>query len=396
LLSERGLKREAEVERRANLSLALVSMTHGMNHFHQLLLPVLLPNITVEYGLSNFVVGVLLSCFSFSYSLLQTPVGYFSKRFGRKNLLALGLIVTSFSFLLIGFVNNVIVLALLFILAGAGGSTYHPNGMPLISELFKERRGQASGFHQTGGSLGSFIGPLVTGFVAVALNWRLALIVLSVPGFVLAFILWRFLLEPKSLTLSEVKTKASRGLYRPVLFLIGAAAIYTVGLRGVNSFANQYFVKGRGIANLGEASFLFSMLQVAGLFSGPFCGRLSDRFGRKAVLITLIALQSASLYSMLAAPLGLLIVPCIFFGFASFGLLATTDAFLTDITPREYVEAVFGLHYTVSFTVGAIVPPILGFIIDLYGFNRGLSILGLIVPLGIIPLTRIKQRKDAA
>jgi len=369
-------------------------MTHGMNHFHQLLLPVLLPLITVEYGLSNFVVGVLLSCFSFSYSLLQTPVGFFSKRFGRKNLLALGLVVTSFSFLIMGFVENVVVLALLFVLAGAGGSTYHPNGMPLISELFKEKRGQASGFHQTGGSLGSFVGPLVTGFVVVTLSWRQALVALSVPGFVLALILWRFLLEPKSSSDNEEKTEARRGLYRPVLFLIGAAAIYTVGLRGVNSFANQYFRFGRGIANLGEASFLFSMLQVAGLFSGPFCGRLSDRFGRRAVLITLIALQSTSLYSMLAAPLGLLIVPCLFFGFASFGMLTITDAYLTDITPREYLETVFGFHYTVSFTVGAVVPPILGLIVDFSGFDLGFAILGLIVPLGIIPLTRIKQRKN--
>jgi MFS family permease len=367
-----------------------------MNHFHQLLLPVLLPQITAEYGLSNFVAGVLLSCFSLSYSLLQTPVGYFSRMFGRKNLLALGLFVTSFSFLIMGFVDNVLILALLSVLAGVGGSTHHPNGMPLISELFKEKMGQASGFHQTGGSLGSFIGPLVTGFVAMALNWRLALIVLSAPGFVLAFILWSFLLEPKSSSadIAEDKAKASRELYRPVLFLIGAAAIYTVGLRGVNSFASQYFDKGRGIANLGEASFLFSMLQVAGLFSGPFSGRLSDRLGRRSVLVALIVLQLVSLYSLIAAPVELLIVPCLFFGFASFGMLAITDAYLIDITPRQYIETVFGLHYTASFTVGAIVPPILGLIIDLYGFNRGLSILGLIVPLGIIPLTRIKQRKN--
>ena len=392
IIVERLFKRDAEVEKRVNLSLALVSLNHGMNHFHQLLLPVLLPKITSEYNLSNFVVGILLSCFNLSYSLFQTPVGYLSKKFKRKNLLAVGLVVTSLAFLIIGFVDNVIVLALLFILAGLGGSTHHPTGMPLISELFKERRGQASGFHQTGGALGSFIGPLIAGFVTIALNWKSTLIVLSIPGFVLALILWRFLLEPERVVIEE-KEEDDRGLYRPVLLLIGAGVFYTVALRGINSFANQYFVYGRGIASLAEASFLFSMLQVAGLFSGPFSGRLSDRFGRRKVLVALVLVQSASLYALLAASPSLLIVPCLVFGFTSFGLLTITDAYLTDITPKKYVDAVFGLHYTISFSVGAIVPPILGYIIDLYGFNIGFSILGLVVPFGIVLLSRLKQTK---
>lgn len=391
IIVEHLFKRDTDVEKRVNLSLALISLNHGMNHLHQLLLPVLLPKITSEYNLSNFVVGILLSCFNLSYSLFQTPVGYLSKKFKRKNLLALGLVVSSLAFLFIGFVDNIIVLALLFLLAGLGGSTHHPTGMPLISEMFKEKRGQASGFHQTGGALGSFVGPLIAGSVAVALNWKSTLIVLSIPGFVLAFILWWLLLEPKRVFVKE-KREDDRRLYRPVLLLIGAGVFYTVALRGVNSFANQYFVYGRGIASLAEASFLFSMLQVAGLFSGPFSGRLSDKFGRGKVLVALILVQSASLYALLAASPSLLIVPCLVFGFASFGLLAITDAYLTDITPKKYVDTVFGLHYTISFSVGAIVPPILGRIIDLYGFSVGFSILGLVVPLGIILLTRIKNK----
>lgn len=379
------------MERRANLSLALVSATHGMNHFYQLLLPVVLPKIRIEYDLSYFTAGILLSSYGLSYSLFQTPVGYISGRFGKKRLLVLGLIITSLSFLAMGFTDNILVLGLLFFLAGIGGSTYHPNGMPLISDLFKENKGQASGFHQTGGSLGSFVAPLIAGFTAVALDWKTTLMVLSLPGIILSGILWGFLSDPRKTMKQQEKKKLSLRSYSSILLLIAAAAIYTSAYRGINAFANQYFVDARHLANLGEASFLFSMLQVAGLFSAPLCGRLSDRFGRKIVILILIVVQFASIYSLILAPLSILIVPCIVFGFTSFGLLAVTDAFLADITPLEHVEAIFGFHFTMSFVVGAILPPILGSIIDLYGFNLGFSLLGVAILLGIPPLTRAKR-----
>lgn len=209
--------------------------------------------------------------------------------------------------------------------------------------------------------------------------------VLSAPGIVLSVILGIFLLDPRKATRQGERSKVSLGSYRSILFLIAAAAVYTSAYRGINAFANQYFVDARHLTNLGEASFLFSMLQVAGLFSAPLTGRLSDRLGRKTVILVLIAVQFVSIYFLILSPLNVLIVPCIIFGFTSFGLLAITDAFLADITPRSYVETVFGFHYTMSFAVGAILPPILGGLIDLYGFNLSFSVLGIMI-LGGIPL----------
>lgn len=130
------------MQRKTRVSLILVSAAHGMNHFYQLLLPVLLPQIRTEFSLSYLTAGILLSSYSLSYSLFQTPVGYVSGRFGKKRLIMAGIIITSFSFLMMGFTNNLLVLGLLLFLAGIGGSTYHPNGMPLISDLYEENRGQ--------------------------------------------------------------------------------------------------------------------------------------------------------------------------------------------------------------------------------------------------------------
>ena len=373
-------------------------MSHGLNHVYQLLTPVIIPKITEEYGLSNFTVGLLLASYSLSYSMLQFPVGYLSRRLGRKNLLILGFVTTSLSFMSITFADNITALALVLFLAGVGGSTYHPNGMPLLSEYYEENRGQASGFHQTGGALGSFIAPLLIGALILNLNWRLATTTLSVLGIILSVILFLLLTEPKpKVEEKERQSRPKRGklsmrLYGPALIFILTAMIYVTGLRGIDAFANQYFTYGRGIENIAEASFLFSMLKVAGLFSGPISGRLSDVFGRKKLLIILILIESASLYILTVTPVAILMIPCIVFGFSSFGLLAITDAFLADLVPQEHRGTVFGLNFTLSFATSVIIPPVLGGVIDLHGFDTGFIALSATVLFSIPILIRLRPR----
>lgn len=145
------------METHKRLLLVLLSTSHGMNHIYQLLIPIIIPKIVDEYQLSIISAAILISVFSLSYSLFQLPSGFLSKILGRKNVILLGFAVTSVSFLAVGFTNDMMLFTVLFFLAGFGGSTYHPNGMPLLSEFYEENRGQAAGFHQTGGSLGAII-----------------------------------------------------------------------------------------------------------------------------------------------------------------------------------------------------------------------------------------------
>jgi len=331
---------------------------------------------------------------------LQLPFGYLSRRVGRKNLLILGFVTTSFSFMSIALADSIPALALVLFLAGVGGSTYHPNGMPLLSEYYEEKRGQASGFHQTGGALGSFIAPLLIGALLLNLSWRLTATTLSVLGIIWGVILFLLLTEPKPKVEEKEeqslpkKSKLDIRLYGPALVFILTAMIYITGLRGIDAFANQYFTYGRGIQNIAEASLLFSMLKIAGLFSGPISGRLSDIFGREKLLIILVLIESASLYILTVTPVALLMIPCIVFGFSSFGLLAITDAFLADLVPHEHRGTIFGLNFTLSFVTSAIIPPILGGIIDLQGFSTGFTALSITVLFSIPILTQIRPRNN--
>ena len=384
------------VQNNGRANLALLAISHGVNHVYQLLPPIVIPKIAAEFSLSNLMSGALLACFIVSYSLLPLLSGFFAKNFSRRFLLSIGFAISALSFLTIGLMDNILLFAPFLFLAGAGGSTYHPNGIPFLAETYSTNRGRSLGFHQTGGALGSFVAPILAGLLVVTFDWRITLMVLAVPGLILSLILWLRIVKPIPVTnmIPQGSEKGFRNfkVYGSSMLFIIAAFIYVLGARGVDAFANVYFVNERGISNFLEASLLFSSLKIAGFFSAPLCGKLSDIFGRKKILFILIILESISLYSITVAPTGFLAVPCIFFGFAAFGLLAVGEALLADITPLDQYSTIFGINFAISFTGSIILSPVLGGFADVYSFSAGFIILSALMPLSIPLLAKVRSK----
>jgi MFS family permease len=375
--------------------LSLLAASHGMNHVYQLIPPVVMLEIAKDYGLSDITVGLLLSCFYLSYALLPVVSGYLSQVFSRKYLLTLGFVINALSLLAIGLTQNVVLLALLFFAAGAGGSTYHPNGAPLLAETYQTGRGGALGLHQTGGAIGSVAGPILTGFLVLNLKWKNALVILAFPGIILALVLWFLIGSKSSIDKNSKMQKIGLGQlknYGSVALMLAAAFIYVLGLRGTDAFAPTYFGDGRGIQNVFEVSLLFASLKVSGLFSAPICGRISDMYSRKQVLIILVIIESASLYAITITPITLLIIPCVIFGFAAFGLLGVGEALLADITPEDKRSIIFGLNYTISFSSSILLAPALFAIAGIYNYNAGFIMLSALMPLSILILLKVKSR----
>ena len=393
------MKAASDLRRRNRTHLTLLATSHGMNHVYQLLTPIIIPKITADYGLSNFTAGALLSCFLASYCLLPVLSGYLSRTYGRRLLLSIGFAVSALSFLAMGFTENIIIFALLLFIAGAGGSTYHPNGTPLLAEFYPNQRGQTLGLHQLGGAVGSVIAPVLAGAMVLGLGWRPSLMLLAIPGLTLAVVLW-FMISPEqgvgetNQSSSGRTPVSSMKIYGPAVLYMAAAFIYVLGQRGTDALANQYFTYGRGVENILEASLLFASIKAAGLFSAPICGKLSDIYDRRKVLIALVIVESVSLYGITATPTMLLIVPCLIFGFAAFGLLAVGEALLADITPAEHRNTVFGLNYTISFSSAPILSAGLGIIADRYSFDLGFILLSLLMPISIPILLRIRTQKN--
>lgn len=139
---------------------------------------------------------------------------------------------------------------------------------------------------------------------------------------------------------------------------------------------------------IGVVAAAYSMTQFA---FGPVLGSLSDRYGRRPVLLFTIALTiGAYLLFGLATALPLLLVSRLLAGLAS-GNLSVAQAYITDITPPEgrakalgMIGAALGLGFIFGPPVGGVVRFYLG--IEWVGYvAAGLAALNLVLALIRLP-----------
>jgi DHA1 family tetracycline resistance protein-like MFS transporter len=108
---------------------------------------------------------------------------------------------------------------------------------------------------------------------------------------------------------------------------------------------------------------LYSLMQFT---LGPAMGALSDRFGRRPIiLISLVGLSLDYLLLALAPTIGWVVVARIVGG-AMGASIATATAYIADITPPEKRAQNFGL-IGVAFGVGYVAGPLIGGLLGAYG-----------------------------
>ena len=337
---------------------------------------------------------MLVASFALPYAIFQIPFGYLSDRKGRKRIMLLGLFLYSSATLFGGLSHNILQLAFTQFLAGIGGASYHPIGISLVSFVVgRKRLGQAQGFHQTGGAVGSFIAPILSAYIGLAFNWRYSFILLSLFGLVNALVIWLGMAEP-SLTDSQeekgkdaTKMRFDSKLLGLMLSLSCFGFVHIITFRALQSFLTAYATEKYAIG-LGSAAQLLAFLQIVGIFGSPLAGRLSDAIGRKTTLFILVACQSAIIYSITYAPLEILAILLGVMGLAAFGTLAVADGWVTGMNFRAVMGTVIGSISTASYLAGAVVAPAVGFLADQFGFDFSFRVLA-ITALIALPILKI-------
>ena len=132
-----------------------------------LLFPFFALYITKKFDVGMTEVGGLFAIFFISSFLGAFPGGALTDRFGRKGIIIFSLIATSFSTLLMGFVNEFQFFLLVAFISGiftdVGGPAYEAVFMDVLPE---EKRASGFGIRRVAFNLAIVIGPVIGGFVA--------------------------------------------------------------------------------------------------------------------------------------------------------------------------------------------------------------------------------------
>jgi MFS family permease len=153
---------------------------------------------------------------------------------------------------------------------------------------------------------------------------------------------------------------------------------------GASDFIPSYLVRALSMTPA-KAGVMFTIFLGSGLFAPYLWGVMSDRFGRRSVLM--LAMSAAAVlwflipYGRSNYQLVLILIPL---GFVCQGVGGIIQAFVGEVTTKENRDLVYGIYFTLAYSVGSLSSVILGYLADSFGFQIGFSYVALVSFSGII------------
>lgn len=347
-----------------------------------MILPGLIPILIPLFGLSYFLAGIAAMLLIAIPAVLQPFLGHIGDIGKGKHVLVGGLLIVGTSTAFFGIAPNYLIFLLLCVIAGLGLAAYHPQATSFLSTDFGKKKGKALGIHGIGGSLGHFSGPtLITIFASTVIGWRLGLVLLVIPTVLMAAACWVTLhasdLDSAS-SLRQAPLNIKRAFTLPVIILSIVTALGLAVYRGIITFLPSFFVA-EGLSLL-YAGLYTGVLLSAGILAQPSAGLISDRVGRKIVLlVSFLALSPLIfVFAFLTSISHLFLLIALFLiGFCIFATFPIELAFSAELG-EKHIGITVGIVSGISMGFSAVTPPIIGLIIDTFGFFEAFYVLGAI------------------
>ena len=336
-------------------------------------LGMLLPAMGEALNLSYAEMGGIGTVNFCGYLMAVLFCGKLSRRYSPRLLISAALLLVGLSMITIGFVEQLPLIAFLYFLTGVGSALSNVPIMALISTWFPpSSRGRAAGLVVIGNGLGI----IMSGYLVPKLNsggygWQVGWITLGTIACCSAAVCWLIIRNrPSNLEtvfsgkvsgLSGDDTRTSPAAvekrFQPI-FIHCAAIYFLFGFTYViyATFFVTSLVQERGFSEQ-EAGYLWSWVGFLSLVSGPLFGSLSDRFGRKAGLVTVFCIQAAA-YTMAIStlPEQFLYLSILCFGIVAWSVPSIMAALVGDTAGPQRAAAVFGF-VTFVFGIGQVAGP---------------------------------------
>lgn len=275
-----------------------ITMTHVLFHLFQQSLLVLLPNLRATFNLSNVQTTSIAAVQEIVAGCIDLPGGVAMDLLKRYWGLVMTLCMAGLGigWLVVALSPVYPILLSGLAIVAATSSLWHLPAMAVLSNRFAGRRGFGLSVYGIGGNVGDIIGPAVTGLLLAVVGWRSIINIYAlVPFFLIFLVFWAFRhIGRVDQNQNQALTKGA--LQRQLFYIKDMirnrplwGLILVAGIRGMAfvAFTTVISLYAKDVINLNGPTrgLYFSLLSLAGLVSSPILGYLSDRFGRKWVLV---------------------------------------------------------------------------------------------------------------
>jgi len=361
-----------------NTLIAILFCTWGTVFLNRMSQMYLAPYFAPEFRLTHGQVGTLASAVAITWAASTFLLGAISDRIGRKTVLIPAVFVFAILSCLSATAHSFGQLLLLRALMGfAGGPTWS-----IMTALIEEsspasRRGQNIGLIVSAAALvGLAAAPVLTTQVAARWGWRWAFVAAGVPGFLTAALIWKFVREPEHTGTHQHPSwleYVSLLRHRNVLLCCLGATGFMSWLFALNVFAPLYITE---VVHqpATTAGFLLGASGFGSFFLGFLMPSLSDRIGRKPVLLMMAAMSAVVPMALLVPALfryPLLLALIVFAMNTGQGMAGVIMVLVpTESVLAQFRAASIGLVTMVGEIAGATTSPLLaGALAEKYGLS---------------------------
>ncbi|MBI1778929.1 MAG: MFS transporter [Proteobacteria bacterium] len=363
--------------RQIQVPVFLVSLGHGATHWIAATFYLLLPFITRDFGLSYAEAGFIVTCFYIGSVAANFPSGAVVDLTGRRILFQIvALIGGSIGLVGVGLAPQYWLIAASVTVIGATNMLWHPPAIAFLSGHLPKNKGYALSVHALGANLGDAMAPLVAGWLLLSVSWRATAGLNAISGIVCAVLLLAVLgrsdlgqrrhvavMDPSAYLAGFVRAFKARAVWTLCLM----AGFRTMTQGGLLVFLPLYIANDLKL-NPFWIGVTLMMLQVGGMIATPLAGTLSDRIGRRPIVLagmmgtTVLVVALAFIGSGVFFTISVSVL-----GFCMYAMRPVIHSWLMDRSPPELAATMTSAMFGTQSVLSALMPVVGGMIADAYG-----------------------------
>ncbi|PWK18788.1 putative MFS family arabinose efflux permease [Arcicella aurantiaca] len=377
----------------------LMALTFGCLFFDRLALNFLMPYVAKDLNLNNTQIGLLAGGLSLTWAFSSFFSTAWAETNNKKKLV---FIIAVFTFSVCsfgsGFALSFTTLLLARLVMGFAEGPVIPLAQNFVErESSPNRLGLNAGILQAFGSalFGSILAPVLLVQIAENMGWRNAFYIAGVPGLLFGLLAW-FYVKPSTAESVGNKNDSSLNIsellqYNNIKWGIPAACCVFGWWFSTLPFISRYFVESQGMSadQMGKT---MGLLGVSGLVSSVIVPALSDKIGRKPVLLGAISLGILYAFAVYFLKGSALQLPAIFITYFTMGTIPIVAAVIPSATVPDHLKAkAIGLVTAIGEIVGGVlIPALAGILSDSIDPSAFLWVSSVLAVLGIFFVSKLK------
>ncbi len=376
---------------KTQLPILVVSLAHGSTHWVVATFYLLLPSVSKSLGLDYTETGFLVTSLFIGSIIANLPSGMLVDLTGRRVAIQLAsLLLCTVSLASLGIVSGFAALCVCLGLLGVGNVMWHPAAISWLSIRWPKNRGYSLAVHSLCANLGDAAGPVAAGWLLLSFSWEhtaeINSLLCIVSAVAIAALLGRRNNNAVAQRRASIKqywaglAQVMRSRAQWSLFLLAGCRTFTQ--TGLLTFLPLYLAHQLGMSTV-AMGFAMMALQLGGMVAAPLAGILSDRIGRRPIVLAGMAGATVMVLVLTFVSNPLIYVACIpLVGFFLYATRPVIQSWQMDRSPPGLLASMTGAIFAVQAVMSGTAPVIGGVVADHFGLIPVFYVLAASVLLG--------------